>query len=505
MVYYSDPERRRMQEEEARRTGVENKMLTSDRTLSAPLPVVPYSKPSWKDRGKDALIGLAKGPGIKLGADFAGQGISAALNPAITVSGTLPDGNFQMSDGGITSPSGDVIEPGSTAKDAGSYGAAIMGAINLWNTLSNKNASGADKAVGGLAAGSQIASAIPGLGALGPVGTGLGAAYGGYKALSSDASGEEKAKAVRRLAEDTGMGVATAGISSVAQLADQKLLGGKLNKLRGKYDEFMDSPVGAAINPVGYAQNKILSKGLSMLGGGKDEDQQSRDRVRAALQGGGFFDPEGKSKDDWTAENADGSSFDIGKDGGARLDDGRRYDEVNTDKQGGAIGAMNPLAYLVTGGDEKLATSFAGYFTNTITQGAGGSDMAVANGNALDKYKKAGFDTPDKAHAGIDELVKAGKIPPDKAAAFHGGINTVFGTAPKAPGTSGRKPITNSMAATPGGQRKRRGDNRRVYAQQTYTPNVYAPQTTAPMGTPSPYGDSFAQSLANVYMANQEL
>lgn len=59
------------------------------------------------------------------------------------------------------------------------------------------------------------------------------------------------------------------------------------------------------------------------------------------------------------------------KDGGARLEDGRGYMDVDTAKQGASIGAMNPLAYILTGGDEKLATSFAGYFTNTVTQGDG--------------------------------------------------------------------------------------------------------------------------------------
>lgn len=456
---------------------------------------------SFADRGKKVISDLAKGPGIKIGADLAGQGISAAVNPTITVSSTLPDGNLKMSDGGITTPSGEVVEPGSTAKDAQSYGTAIMGAINLWRTLSDKNASTTDKAVGGISAGTQIASAIPGLQALGPVGTVLNTGYGGYKILSSDASAKQKAAATKRLAEDTGAGIATAGISNVVQLADQKLLGGKINKLRGKYDKVMNSPVGLALNPGGYIANKALEKGFSMFGGsGKSEDQQSRDKIRAALQSGGFFSAD-KNQDDWTAENADGSSFDIGKDGGARLDDGRRYDEVDTKKQGASIGATNPLAYLITGGDEKLATSFAGYLTNTVTQGKGGADLTVANANALDKYKKAGFDTAEKAHAGIDDLVKAGKLAPDKAAAFHGGINTVFGTAPKPSGTSGTMQPTTQRPANAGP--KRRGDSRRVYAPQTYTPNVYSPTPTAPLGTSSPYGTDFAQALANVYTANQ--
>ena len=454
---------------------------------------------SFADRGKQVLTDLAKGPGIKIGADLVGQGISAAVNPAITVTGTLPNGNLQMNDGGITTPSGDVVEPGSTAKDAQSYGAAVMGAINLWRTLSDKNASGTDKAVGGIAAGTQIASAIPGMEALGPVGTALNVGYGGYKILGSDASAKQKAAATRRLAEDTGAGIATAGISNVVQLADQKLLGGKINKLRGKYDKVMNSPVGMAINPGGYIANKAMEKGFGMLdkftGSGKSEDQQQRDKIRASLKSSGFLGDPGA--EDWNIENADGSTYDIGKDGGAKRDNGMGYAEVDTKTQGNAIGAVNPLAYLITGGNEKLATNFAGYLTNSTTVGAGGKDAAVANANALARYKAAGYDTAEKAIAGIDDMLKAGKIDAAKAAAFKGGINTVFGAVPKPAATT-----TQPQQAAQRPQRSAPRRSTKTYQRQTYAPNVYAPSVASPSA--SAYGDEFAQALANTYTNNQD-
>lgn len=277
----------------------------------------------------------------------------------------------------------------------------------------------------------------------------------------------------------------------------RKVVGSFSPKAAGLMDRAVD--VAPYFNPMTapLAIGSKLMGGSFGLGGGKDKDQQQRDSVRDSLLQGKVID------NNYLLSNPDGSTFDIGKDGGARLEDGRRYFDVNVDTQGNAIGAVNPLAYLITGGDEALATQFAGYFTNGITQGDGGKDGAIANANAKAQYVKSGFDTPEKAHAGIDELVKAGKLDPEKAAAFHGGINTVFGA-----GT----PRTGSPNATRENSSSRRSSgkpNRRSapapYQPQTYTPQVYAPQTTAPMGTSSGYGNGFAESLANIYLANQGL
>lgn len=253
--------------------------------------------------------------------------------------------------------------------------------------------------------------------------------------------------------------------------------------------------VGTAI---GAGIGGLAGAALGSIKTGKSADQQARDKIRANLQKIGFFG-DAQNKNDWTLENPDNSSFDIGKDGGAKYN-GRRYFELDMNNQnpiqGTAIGQMNPLAYLITGGDKKLGSQFAGYLTNTIMQGEGSNNQAITNVNALDKYKKAGYDNPNKAHQGIDDLLNAGKIDSDMAAAFHNGINTVFGTGPKPQATSsgGNQSVNNN---------RRRNSNRRTsYQVQDYQPNVYSPTTTAPIST-SPYGDNFAQSLANIYLANQ--
>lgn len=471
-MYYFDPEDRKRQQEEGARTGVYNKML------STPVPTVPYKQqPSWQDQLKEKAIK----EGVKYGAGELG-GQMAGGTP--TPTGTDASGNTTFSDGGVVKPDGTVVKEGSYAEGVKRYGGTAAAAYNFYKAMQADDDK--QKALGGAAAVNQ------GLMANNVYGAGPGAVVGGVlgagSVLGSDMTDKQKAKALRRTAEDAAANYFTAGIYGAVQTLDNAVLGGQINKLRDKVE---DIPV---LNMPMKIGDKLTAKALGTFGSSKGEDQVKRDAVRKALQEGGFF---GEGKDDWTLDNPDGSGWNVGIDGSKLA----QQTAVDTEKQGAAIGAMNPLAYLLTGGDEKLATSFAGYFTNTITQGAGGSDLAVANANALDKYKKAGFDTPEKAHAGIDELVKAGKLDPEKAAAFHGGIDTVFGKAPKATGTSGTS--SSSAQKKPTAKKKRRGDSRRTYEEQTYTPTTYAPQTTAPMGTPSPYGDSFAQGLANIYMANQ--
>lgn len=279
---------------------------------------------------------------------------------------------------------------------------------------------------------------IGGGGTIGTLAALAGAGIGGYNILNSDLSGDQKLKATTRLGEDTVGNYMTAGLTGVGQK-----LGSSFAPEATKQVDKLRDMWSFGFPGVGSALDVVADKGLF---GGKSKEQQRRDAVRAVMQKAGMF---GGDQDDWILDNPDGTGFDVGKDGDHRLDDGRRYWELDMNStnpvQSKAIGAVNPLAYLITGGDKDLATQFAGEFTNTIMQGKGGEDYATANINALDKYKKAGFDSADKANLGIDELLKSGKIDEGMAVAFRNGINTVFGTTPAQPiannNTSQQKPI----------------------------------------------------------------
>lgn len=493
MVYYFDPEEQKRQAEQEAQSGLYRKMATS--------PIGAQQSYRSKKPNESDLLKPLVGEGVKqIGGYLGGQ--SAGGTP--TVTGTDGSGNTTYSDGGVTAPDGSVVTQGSYAQSIKQGIGNATAAIQLYDAIRAKDTRG--RVLGGAGATNTAlqANGVYGSG----LGSGIGAGIGAAGILTSNMTDEQKAVALRKTAEDTAANYFTGGIWGGVQLADRKLLGGQTDKLRNKGDKLNDKSHGV-VNPGAYLGDKVTTKALGLMGGHKSGDQMQRDAVRKALQEAGFFgDP--KDSQDWTLENEDKSGFDVGKDGGARLEDGRRYFDIDTEKQGQAIGAVNPLAYLVTGGDKKLATEFAGYFANTVTQGAGAADPAVANMNALDKYKKAGFDTPDKAHAGIDELVKAGKLDPETAAAFHGGIDTVFGGGPKpATSTLTKEAISSAPVEKTSGKtktkKKRRGESRRTYETQTYTPNTYTPVTTTPMGAPSGYGDAFAQSLANVYAANQGL
>jgi hypothetical protein len=370
--------------------------------------------------------------------------------------------------------------------DGGNY---ALGAYNLWNIL-NSNKSAADKAVG---AGGVIADAagIPGVGAV----------TNAYNVLGSNATDDQKATGIRRGAEDAAGAYFSAGILPAVQMLDRKFLGGKLDKLRAKTDKY---------NPTAIVADKIGSFAIDKLGigGGKGQDQLRRDSVRKYLNKNGFFGDPADNKD-FTLENADGTSLNLEKDGGARDANGLRMMDLDfSDKapkiQGQAIAAVNPLAYLITGGDKNLSTDFAGYFTKTIMQGNGGADLNVANANALDKYKKAGFDTPDKAHAGIQDLINAGKIDPQMGAVFHSSIDQVFNGKPSSyRQANGQTPSTSAASSANNSTGKpRRSSGARRSSGNTYQRQEYAPQVTAPQ-TSAGYGNDFAQSLANIYAANQ--
>jgi hypothetical protein len=316
-------------------------------------------------RRKVSLADMAKDRAISSGVKLAGEELGRQLHPDVSVKAELPNGNIEMSDGGVIDKSGNVIKEGSLAGQIKEYGGYAAAAYQLYKAIKSKDTK--QQVLGGASAANTAAQAggLYGAGA----GAGVGLAISAAGALSSDMTEEQKAVALRRATEDAAANYFTAGIYGLAQTADRALLGGQSDKLRNKLDKWNNKSYGV-LNPGAFLGDKVTTKALKMVGSGKGQDQLRRDAIRKMMQEQGMF---GESKDDWTLDNADGSSFDVGKDGGARLSDGRRYFDVDTKTQGAAIGSVNPLAYLMTGGDQKLATEMAGYLTNTITQGKGAS------------------------------------------------------------------------------------------------------------------------------------
>lgn len=273
--------------------------------------------------------------------------------------------------------------------------------------------------------------------------------------------------------------------------------------LQGTGDKSDVVKTAALTNPMTSWAVPIVDKISGLWSSGKPKDQKRRDQVRKVMQQHGMF---GTSGDDWTLDNPDNTGFDVGKDGGAQYNGHKYYETDLTNapqNQSAAKAGMDPLAYLITGGDKELAPEFSGYFTNTVVQGAGGKDLNVLKANILDKYKKAGFDTPEKAQAGIAELVKAGKIDQATGQTLSASVMAAF--SPAAPmGTRRSGPMNPNASNNNMARRRAAGENRRRRTQaQSYAPQVYAPNVLSPTSTSNGYNE-FGQGLANVYQQNQQ-
>lgn len=123
---------------------------------------------------------------------------------------------------------------------------------------------------------------------------------------------------------------------------------------------------------------------------GKHKDQVARDRMRDALQGCGFLDKQ------WQFKLADGSAYDMGKDGGFKLTnlDGttRRAYEIDWQNPlaGTVVGMLNPLGQALFPDNEKLRTDLIGYLTNGALSNATDVESARANVAAIVQQLRRG-------------------------------------------------------------------------------------------------------------------
>lgn len=178
------------------------------------------------------------------------------------------------------------------------------------------------------------------------------------------------------------------------------------------------------INPV-YQIDKMV------WGSTKSDEQLYRDRVRHQWKKHGLVD------ENYQMKLADGSTFDIGKDGGATLTnlDGstRRYKDIdwNNPLAAESVADVNPLGYVLTSGIGKDRTSseIVGYLTNAVTANA--KDRAQVDANISSLYRNAGFKNRQEVYASLDGLVEAGKINKEAADAYKQSVNKYLPDAEK--------------------------------------------------------------------------
>jgi hypothetical protein len=156
---------------------------------------------------------------------------------------------------------------------------------------------------------------------------------------------------------------------------------------------------------------------------GKHPDQKARDGIRALMKENGIVDNK------WQLTLADGSKFDIGRDGGAKLTnvDGSQRPMYNTDASNPltpqVIGLANPLAMLLTGGDPKLSSDFAGYLTNAALSNTNSLDGARQNMLAIFKSFKL---EPSAVVESLQSMLQANRISQGEFAAYVNGFRTLL-------------------------------------------------------------------------------
>ena len=167
---------------------------------------------------------------------------------------------------------------------------------------------------------------------------------------------------------------------------------------------------------IGAGIGAIAGGLIGSITAGKHKDQKVRDSVRSSLVEMGILNS------DYQLQLADGSLYDMGKDGGPRSEcAGLRPFEVDFSNPLAqyAVGWMDPIVKLLAPGNAKIATDFTGYFANAAMSNAKDLNDVRRNIDAI--LGKFGL-TNDALAQGIVELAKGGYINQGTAQAWIGGI-----------------------------------------------------------------------------------
>lgn len=179
-------------------------------------------------------------------------------------------------------------------------------------------------------------------------------------------------------------------------------------------------PVGIT---VGGIAGGLIGGALSFFKGGKNKDQVARDSMREGLQTMGVLD------DKFGLGLADGSRFDMSRDGGATLSstDGsaRKPYEVDLADQRASevVGWVNPLAHALAGDNEKIKTDLAGYLTNAALSNATTRDEARAN---VMKFYQDSSVNPAELVTVFDAGVAEGRVSEDTGVAYINGLSELY-------------------------------------------------------------------------------
>lgn len=179
-------------------------------------------------------------------------------------------------------------------------------------------------------------------------------------------------------------------------------------------------PPGAAIGATIGAITGAITGMIGASHTGKDKDQLRRDAVRDILQDSKMID------DNYNLTLADGTKFDIGKDGHAKNFDGSGYAYQVARENPFSVQAVawaDALTYTLFGRERKLATDFTGYFANAAMSNA--KDIETVRANMLSLIEQAGL-TRQQMEEALKKYLEHGDISKEEFDAMVNSIGTLF-------------------------------------------------------------------------------
>ena len=172
----------------------------------------------------------------------------------------------------------------------------------------------------------------------------------------------------------------------------------------------------------------------------KHPGQQKRDAMRDVLD----REKQVVKKDGkWYLQRPDGTLYDIGTEDRSRTD-GYEIKDFDAEGVGETVAWADPLAEILSGGDQGLREQTSGYLTH-YAMGSGDRKQ-----NMIDRYQKLGYDR-DKIFASIDEMERMGRIQKDRADAYRNSMNTLWGTGAGTPSASTAPNAAEAMRPVGGG------------------------------------------------------
>lgn len=209
-----------------------------------------------------------------------------------------------------------------------------------------------------------------------------------------------------------------AGVAAGAYTGGQQLSG----VMKAAQNQKLSLQEQAALALPTFGASFLVNPAQKLFGSGKDKDQRGRDAYRGGLKDIGFLDEnyglnlKGGAPTNFGSETlADGSkSFDVNFNTG---------DKARDELTGRVVGALDPLAEVLSGGDAKRRSDLAGQFANAALAS---EDPMRQVGNIFRRAEATSGLKPSTVKEQLQGLFDSGKIDAGRKEALFNSLNSVY-------------------------------------------------------------------------------